>query len=449
MLCLLSVSIPASTQISPGALSRAHQTLNGATDCTSCHELSTGKPTFRCTACHGEIGSRIAARKGLHASYNIEPGSSLECISCHSEHNGEDFVLLKFDVKSFDHRRAGYALEGKHSGLACNRCHTADRVAPGERSTIKVKNLNRTFLGLSPNCSSCHQDQHKGRLGSDCLRCHNFDDWKTVSVGKLDHSQTRYPLTGLHAQVTCQKCHTPDRGGKPRYTGMAFAKCTDCHSDPHRDGFERTCESCHSTASWNRISTTALNEGLDHSKTKFALLGKHASVECVQCHVDGDFKKPLAFQRCMDCHKPDPHGGQFSKRVGGGECASCHTLEGFKPSTFGVKEHAATSYPLEGKHAAVPCAQCHIPKGRGTLYKIKFQSCTDCHSDAHAAQFGAAPYSNRCERCHSLQRFQPSTFSMARHQETRFPLTGSHKAIVCGDCHKLSVDFKPPSAVYH
>ncbi len=150
MLCILSVSTPASAQISPGALSRAHQTLNGATDCTSCHELSTGKPTFRCTACHGEIGSRIAARKGLHASFNIQPGSNLECISCHSEHNGENFVLLKFDVKSFDHRRAGYALAGKHSGLACNRCHTADRVAPDERPAIKVKNLNRTFLGLSP-----------------------------------------------------------------------------------------------------------------------------------------------------------------------------------------------------------------------------------------------------------------------------------------------------------
>lgn len=94
-------------------------------------------------------------------------------------------------------------------------------------------------------------------------------------------------------------------------------------------------------------------------------------------------------------------------------------------------------------------AHSAISPGKATLYQLKFQSCTDCHKDPHAAQFAAAPYSNRCERCHSLQRFQPSTFTLARHQETRFPLTGSHKAIVCGDCHKPSAQFRPPSAVYH
>jgi hypothetical protein len=169
----------------------------------------------------------------------------------------------------------------------------------------------------------------------------------------------------------------------------------------------------------------------------------------VQCHAGGDFKKPLVFQKCMDCHKPDPHGGQFSKRVDGGECASCHTVAGFKPSKFGLKEHAATDYPLQGKHAALHCAQCHIPKGNGTRYKIKFQNCTDCHRDPHAAQFAAAPYFNRCEGCHNLQRFQPAAFTLARHQQTRFSLTGSHQAVACGDCHQPSPEFKPSSAIYH
>jgi thioredoxin reductase (NADPH) len=97
-----------------------------------------------------------------------------------------------------------------------------------------------------------------------------------------------------------------------------------------------------------------------------------------------------------------------------------------------VKNHAASGYPLEGKHVTVDCAQCHIPKGKDTLFKIKFQHCTDCHKDEHDGQFAAAPYLNNCERCHTLQGYKPSTFSLSRHKETRFVLTDGHMAVPCG-----------------
>jgi hypothetical protein len=443
-------SISIAAQISPGPLSRAHQSINGMTNCTTCHELSIGQSTFKCLDCHSEIAWRIGSRKGLHAAYNIKPGSSLECVNCHSEHNGEDFTLTKWDVKTFDHRQTGYALEGKHSGLGCKQCHTPEHLSKSERATIKVKDLSRTFLGVSPSCTTCHQDQHKGRLGLSCLHCHNYSDWRAMNVGKFDHSFTRYPLTGLHAQVACPQCHTLGRDNQPRYTGMAFGNCSDCHADPHHDGFSQTCQSCHSTASWKKISAPALNRTFDHSQTKFPLLGKHAQVGCVQCHGGGDFKKTLVFQKCADCHRPDPHGGQFAKRTGGGECSSCHTIDGFKPAKFGLKEHAATAYPLQGKHATLQCLECHIPRGKGTLYKMKFQHCMDCHSDEHAGQFAAAPHFNRCEHCHNLQRFLPSTFSLRRHNETPFALSEGHVAVPCGDCHRESANFKPkPTALYH
>ena len=415
-----------------------------------CHKLSAGTPAFRCLDCHTEIASRISAKKGLHASYDIKIDSRRACSRCHSEHNGEDFPLIKWDIKTFDHGKTGYILEGKHIGLSCDRCHTARHVAEGERATIKVKDLNKTFLGVSPACTTCHQDPHKNRLGPNCLQCHGFNDWKTASAGKFDHAKTRYPLTGLHAEVECQKCHTPGRDGQPRYTGIPFGNCLDCHNDPHRGGFEQTCQACHSTAGWRKLTASARNQSVDHSKTKFPLLGKHATVGCVQCHVGGDFKKPLPFQKCADCHKPDPHGGQFAKRADHGECAACHTVDGFKPAKFGLKEHAATAYPLEGKHAVVPCAQCHVPKGKDTLYQMKFQHCTDCHRDPHAGQFAGAPYFNNCERCHNLQRYFPSTFGLVQHKETRFPLTGGHVAVPCGDCHRQSADSQlKPAARYH
>ncbi|MBZ5573419.1 MAG: hypothetical protein LAO09_16245 [Acidobacteriia bacterium] len=442
--------ISPSAQISPGPLSRAHQSLSGATNCTTCHRLGGGEATFKCLDCHNEIATRIAAHKGLHSQYHINPGSSQDCARCHSEHNGEDFPLIKWDPRNFDHKQTGYVLEGKHAALACNRCHTPDKVSAAERTSIKVRDLNRTFLGVSQACVTCHQDEHKGRLGATCLQCHNFENWKVVSVGQFDHSKTRYPLTGLHAQVACQKCHTPGPDNKPRYTGIPFAQCADCHNDPHRGSFVQSCQSCHNTSGWKKISVEAVNQRFDHSKTKFPLLGKHLAVDCLQCHASGDFKKPLAFQKCMDCHKPDPHGGQFTKRPEGGECASCHTLDGWKPSKFTVKDHASTAYPLQGRHSKLECAQCHIPKGKDTLFKVKFQRCTDCHSDQHAGQFAGSPYLNACDRCHNLEGYKPSTFTLTQHKATRFQLTNGHIAVPCGDCHKESAEFKPkPAVIYH
>ena len=73
-----------------------------------------------------------------------------------------------------------------------------------------------------------------------------------------------------------------------------------------------------------------------------------ATVACADCHTHGDFKTPVAHALCADCHK-DAHHGQFAARADKGECGACHTVEGFKPSTFTVAAHAATMYPLDGR----------------------------------------------------------------------------------------------------
>jgi len=439
----------AGAQISPGPLSRPHQTLNGSTNCSSCHKFG-GQVALKCLDCHTEIATRLSARKGLHTTYNIPPGSSQECARCHSEHNGEDFPLIKWDIKTFNHKETGYVLEGKHAGLECGKCHNPSRILSQERGAIKVKDLSRTYLGVSTACATCHEDPHKGRLGSSCQQCHNFTDWKSINVSQFDHSKTRYPLTGLHTQVQCAKCHVNGADGKPQYTGIPFNLCSDCHKDPHHGSFgAQGCQSCHNTGGWKKISLQSVNERFDHSKTKYPLEGKHASLDCAQCHASGDFKKPLTFSKCTACHKPDPHNGQFAKRQDGGECSSCHTVQGWKPSTFTVKEHAVSAYPLQGRHASLQCAQCHIPKGKDTIFKVKFERCTDCHSDKHAGQFATAPYFNACDRCHTLESYKPSTFTLAKHKETHFALTGGHIATPCGECHKESSEFQlKPAVIY-
>jgi NAD-dependent dihydropyrimidine dehydrogenase PreA subunit len=424
----------AQAQISPGPLSKAHQSLSGATQCTSCHVLRMGSAELKCLDCHTEIARRLREHRGLHAAVVQDAAPGKECARCHSEHNGEDFQLIHWEtpLASFDHRKTGYTLEGKHAALDCKRCHTAEHIAAEERSQIRMKDLARSWLGLSRDCVSCHKDPHSGHLGNNCTQCHNFTDWKAGA--QFDHSKTRFPLTGLHGRVACAKCHvTGGPEGKAQYTGLAFAACADCHKDPHRGAFPQACAACHTTEGWRQVR---LGQNFDHAKTAYPLLGKHQEVGCVKCHGGADFHKPLAHTLCADCHKPDPHQGQFRERSGGGDCAGCHTVSGFKPSTFGVKEHATSHYPLAGKHAEVTCAKCHLPAGAATLYKIKFERCLDCHSDVHRGQFAAAPYLGKCESCHTVEGFHPAKFTLAQHAKTRFPLEGAHPAVICKDCHR-------------
>jgi hypothetical protein len=425
-------------QISPGPLSKAHQSLNGSTQCNSCHQFGTSTPTFKCLECHKEIAQRLAMNKGFHAQLGMKNPNGRDCVRCHLEHNGEDFSLVHWEpsLKQFDHRQTGYPLVEKHASVACEKCHAPAHIVPAARTLIREKDLAKTYLGLSQNCVACHEDVHKGQLGPDCQRCHNIQDWKQAK--EFDHSKTKYPLTGAHARVACEKCHFPSGPDKAvKYTGFKFDTCIACHTDPHKGAFKAACESCHSTSSWKKVNMS--EQQFDHSKTKYPLLGMHAQVGCDQCHTGGDFKKELAFARCADCHTPDPHKGQFQARVSKGECAECHNLNGWKPSLFGVKEHATSKYPLEGKHAAVACEKCHTPAGKDTVYKVSFSACTDCHQDAHDKQFVAAPYQDRCEDCHTVKDFHRSTFTITKHKSTRFVLTGAHVAVACGECHKAGL----------
>ncbi len=430
-------AVGARAQISPGPLSKAHGSLNGSTQCNTCHQFGTSAPTFKCLECHKEIADRLTAKKGYHAQLGMQNPNGKDCVRCHLEHNGEDFSLVHWDPpqNKFDHRLAGYPLVEKHAAVACEKCHTPAHMVPALRVLIKKKNLPASFMGLSQDCVTCHEDVHKGQLGPDCKSCHNLTDWKQAK--QFDHSKTKYPLTGMHAQVACEKCHFPSGPDKTvKFRGIKFETCTDCHSDPHKGAFKGTCESCHTTASWKKINASMQ---FDHSKTKYPLLGMHLKVACTDCHAKGDFKKEVAFARCVDCHTVDPHKGQFQARASKGECAECHKVEGWKPSLFGVKEHATSKYPLEGKHAAVTCDKCHTPAGKDTQYKVKFAACTDCHKDEHDKQFAAAPYLNRCEDCHTVKDFHRSTFTIAKHQKSRFALTGSHVAVPCAECHKAGL----------
>ena len=45
-----------------------------------------------------------------------------------------------------------------------------------------------------------------------------------------------------------------------------------------------------------------------------------------------------------------------------GDCAVCHDVRAFRPSTWPVAEHQRTKYPLDGAHALAACEKCHTDR---------------------------------------------------------------------------------------
>ncbi len=442
-LLIMLGAITAYAQISPGPLSRAHSMLSGPGHCTDCHDIGKRKPEFRCLDCHRDIRERLQEKRGLHPSLVGTDHTSNICVKCHSDHNGREFEIVHWDtpVNVFDHHRAGYTLEGKHAHVACRECHQPAHISIAAKESLSVKNLDRTWLGLSTKCASCHADEHRGQLSLECSSCHDSSNWKGAAT-QYDHNRARFRLTGGHAKVACEKCHTRVEDPKPyvKYRGISFEDCTPCHNDPHKGAFHASCRSCHASAdSWKPAEITQV---FDHSKTHYPLEGKHVSVSCESCHGrQADFKQPVAFQHCSDCHKKDPHGGQFAARADRGDCAACHMVNGFKPSTFGVTQHAGTLFPLKARHVEVACGKCHVKRADLVVYRFQDTSCAACHKDVHGGQFRGAPYRNRCENCHTDKGFKPSTFTLAEHSTTPFPLEGAHMAIICSDCHRQPAGF--------
>src|SRR5579872_6987317 len=170
-------------QISPGPLSKPHAYLSGSSRCVFCHTFGSGTPKLRCVGCHSEIQERLEKHRGYHAAVVHMASDKEDCVRCHQEHVGANFNIVRWEKPraKFDHNLTGYRLEGKHASVACEKCHNESHV-PGEaRAAIKVKDANRTYLGLDSRCSSCHSDEHRGQLGTDCARCHSLNGWKPVT----------------------------------------------------------------------------------------------------------------------------------------------------------------------------------------------------------------------------------------------------------------------------
>ncbi|MBI2932726.1 MAG: hypothetical protein HYY16_13850 [Planctomycetes bacterium] len=431
-----------------------------------------------CTACHTDIGAQVATSTGFHGT--IPRDKPADCDPCHHEHMGENFPLVNprsFSLAgidnpaAYDHAGLNYALTGKHATAACVACH---RLA----ETKILEKGRKRFLGLSQECTRCHEDTHKGAFGTGCALCHGQEQPFKL-VARFKHTSA-FPLEGGHAGVSCAACHPAGSdhavdvlralSAERNESALLVRSCSMCHRSPHRDSLligvaqevgsapMETCTQCHDVRHKTFLAPQATLTPQRHAATGFALDVPHDKVACEKCHEDYGRRTPSkdkeaiasTFLRlypgrkpdqCVTCHA-DPHRGQFASGTFAAQgCLACHERRRFVPHAFDASMHAKTSFPLEGEHRSLDCGKCHPspPLANVRLFHSAPTACRACHIDAHKGQFDKGAFRNKdCRACHDFNSFMPSVFTLEMHQAASFPLTGLHRGVSCNECHRPS-----------
>jgi hypothetical protein len=182
---------------------------NTAMECVACHKKDDkhdGQLGARCDSCHNDrdwkttrfdhaqtrfplVAKHLAVKcTGCHLSQRFKEAPR-DCFGCHRK---DDMHKLKFGTAceschnarawglwSFDHnRRSHYPLDGAHTKVACERCHT------------QPASSGKAAADLGTNCIACHRrdDTHDGAFGPACEQCHVTEHWKRIRnrVGQLD-----------------------------------------------------------------------------------------------------------------------------------------------------------------------------------------------------------------------------------------------------------------------
>ncbi len=385
----------------------AHQNV----DCASCHtqysQLYFPPISTACITCHSQQYYSTTAPN------HVQAGFSTQCQSCHT------VVDVSWGPTNFNH--SFFPLTGGHAIANCFACHK--------------QGTSNNFTGLSTNCYSCHSPQFAATTSPNhvaagfprnCAQCHTITTWTTAT---FDHNTTGFPLTGEHANLQCQQCHTNGYAVAPSTT------CATCHQTDYNNattpvnhvaaGLPTTCQTCHATTALFTTTTFV------HPSTPFALTGAHTTVQCQSCHKGSVTNTPTD---CYSCHQTDyanttnpPHSAQGFPTT----CTQCHSTTDWTSATF---NHNTTGFPLTGAHTSVQCAQCHT-NGYATPPPTQCVAChqTDYNNTTNPPH-ASAGYPTECTQCHTTTAWTPSTFN-----HTQFPITAGTRhgvpPLLCSDCH--------------
>jgi hypothetical protein len=212
---------------------------------------------------------------------------------------------------------------------------------------------------------------------------------------------------------------------------LAAPPAPDLSARPRPDhGGDTHCAACHTAEGWKKVTFA-------HERTGFPLVDRHAEVACSACHAGSDFSRPLA-RNCAACHL-DVHAGRMGQR-----CDRCHRVTSFKEAAFDVAMHRRTNFPLSGRHASIPCEECHGNR-RDRSFARSTVDCVGCHRadydgtalNPQALNHLAAGFPTACRDCHGPWRFYPGKFTA--HDQCFAINAGPHAGIACRNCHTSSI----------
>ncbi len=374
-------------------------------ECSRCHQSLETRQAFLCTDCHTNITEQIKNQDDVHGKLN----DILACEKCHPDHRGKDFDPAQAAFEFFDHditnfRLLRHQINFDATPLVCSGCH-----------------ISPEFTAKNQTCEACHtvhkadfMAKHVADFGQDCLTCHDGID----SMARFDHTQTNFPLEGLHLETECAGCH-----GEGQFQGTPM-DCQGCHAEPtmHAGLFLESCEMCHSEVGWSYAILD--NRPFEHANEAGFSLVQHKqdyageSLNCTTCHQSS--LNNFNLQTCVDCHRDqDADFINQHQSVFGTDCLSCHD---------GVDRYSEFDheniFPLRGKHAITSCDNCHIDH----IFQGTPAICSQCHAEPliHAGWFGT-----RCQNCHTEEAWAPA--AMVLHD---FPLEhGNAAPAKCTTCH--------------
>ena len=332
--------------------------------CEECHNGATFTVVTNqtCQDCHTQHDNKFA-----EAHVN---DFGTDCLGCH---DGVD------RMQKFDHNQTGFKLEGKHGEIRCTDCHTTNNIKDAAK-----------------DCKGCHTEPtvHQGLFEQTCDTCHTPQAWSPATFddkpfGHLDtagFSLARHQVDYSKQIITCITCHPKD------WQNVDLQTCIGCHDQhdtifmsDHIQQFTAECMTCHDGV--DRLSN------FQHANF-FPLEGKHASLECTDCHANKAFRGTPT--ECSQCHnEPEIHAGIF-----GLKCYYCHTADAWSPAT--LRQHVfPLNHGLSDVNTQSSCETCH-----GANY-IDY-TCYSCHDhqpeeikQSHQTAGIAEQDLPACAKCHA------------------------------------------------
>ncbi len=172
-----------------------------------------------------------------------------------------------------------------------------------------------------------------------------------------------------------------------------------------------------------------------HNATTFRLDGRHLTVACESCHLNGQFSGTP--KTCYDCHWVRRKDDRFETRLGS-QCETCHRSTAWSDVRW---DHGGqTGERLSADHRTLACQSCHV----GGSFRGSASGCISCHERDYAAtanpNHASAGFPTNCETCHraSDTTWRSSGGGGFNHNAT-FQLLGTHATAACATCHKGNV----------